>query len=62
MTPEAQSEIDIKNLLFYAEMFHQHEWGTVVIHWSVFEVTLKEIAGRIDAERAKQEGGNNAGY
>lgn len=34
--------------LFYAERFKQHEWGTVVIHWSVFEATLREIASRIE--------------
>lgn len=49
----SQEEIDVKNLLFYAEMFRQHKWGTVVIHWSVFEATLKEIAGRIDATRGE---------
>ena len=44
---ETQRLIDIKNLRFYAEMFRQHEWSTVVIHWGVFEQTLKEIADRI---------------
>jgi hypothetical protein len=48
MLKDKQIEIDIANLRFYAEMFRQHEWSTVVIHWGVFEQTLKEIAGRIE--------------
>lgn len=44
-----QRDIDIKNLRFYADMFRQHEWSTVVIHWGVFEQTLREIADRIAA-------------
>jgi len=50
-----QHEIDIKNLRFYAEMFRQHEWGTVVIHWSVFEQTLKEIASRMNSLRKQRD-------
>lgn len=43
-----QRDIDVSNLRFYSEMFRQHEWSTCVIHWGVFEQTLKEIADRIE--------------
>jgi hypothetical protein len=42
-------DIDVRNLRFYAEMFREHEWSTVQIHWGVFEQTLCEIATRISA-------------
>ena len=45
----AGMEIDCKNLRFYADMFHEHEWSTVVIHWGVFGATLREIAERYEA-------------
>ena len=52
---DKQRQIDVSNLAFYAEMFRQHEWGTVVIHWSVFEATLKEVAARIKADGSEIE-------
>jgi hypothetical protein len=51
---DKQRQIDISNLRFYAEMFKQHQWSTVAIHWGVFEQTLREIADRIDGEFGTQ--------
>lgn len=42
-----QSEIDISNLRFYAELFREHKWETQWVHWSVFVQTLTEVADRI---------------
>lgn len=36
-----------KNLHFYANLFREKEWGTDIIHWSVFEATLLEVADYI---------------
>ena len=49
MNKKSQAQLDELNLRFYSEMFKQHEWGTDVIHWSVFHATLKEIADRYAA-------------
>jgi hypothetical protein len=43
-----QRDIDISNLRFCAEMFKEHQWETVVTHWTVFEKTLREIADRLN--------------
>ncbi len=48
MSDDKQRQIDVKNLRFYAEMFEQHQWSTIVIHWGVFKQTLNEIADRLD--------------
>lgn len=50
-----QRAIDIQNLRFYAELFREHRWSTVVFHWSVFEHTLKDIAGRLERLPPPQE-------
>jgi hypothetical protein len=52
---KTQAEIDVSNLRFYAEMFKQHEWSTVVIHWGVFEQTLREIAERLEAAELSRD-------
>lgn len=41
--------VDIKNLRFYADLFKEHQWQTDILHWTVFEATLKEIAERYAA-------------
>ena len=55
MTADRQRELDIKHLRFYADMFREHGWSTVVIHQSVFEHTLREIADRIEAAPVLRE-------
>jgi len=52
---KSQAEIDVSNLRFYAEMFKQHEWSTIVIHWGVFEQTLREIAERLEASETERD-------
>lgn len=44
---------DVSNLRFYAELFRKHQWQTDVLHWSVFEGTLNQVAERIRTLRAQ---------
>lgn len=45
--PSHDMTVTIKNLRFYADMARQFKWQTDVIHSSVIEVTLREIADRL---------------
>jgi len=45
----SQTEIDIKNLRFYADMAREFKWATDIIGCGVITKTLNEIADRIEA-------------
>lgn len=48
-TTDRQRAIDISNLRLYARLARENEWPDAIIHWSVFEQTLNEIADRLEA-------------
>jgi hypothetical protein len=49
VTREQIIAVYAKNLRFYAGLFREKKWETDVLHWSVFESTLKEVAAFLES-------------